>query len=96
MKEEHEAKVLDGLDSHRSAVDRIEGRLHEIVGKGTTSGVGSWHSGFHSSPGFLGVHLLLPKVWCNHDVICETDHLVPHLDAPDKSRGGHQLNIATL
>jgi hypothetical protein len=74
MKEEHEAKVLDGLDSHRSAVDRIEGRLHEIVGKGTTSGVGSWHSGFHSSPGFLGVHLLLPKVWCNHDVICETDH----------------------
>ena len=63
--------------SNRSGTSphRIERVLQKIVGNGTTSGHWTWHSGFLSVPGFfLEMHLLIPKVYLNHDVICETDH----------------------
>jgi hypothetical protein len=54
MKEQHEAKALHNLNRHRSAVDRVDSLLQEIVREGTTSWDRSWHSGFHSLPGFFG------------------------------------------
>ena len=52
----------------------VECILQKLVREGTTSGHWTWHSGFLSLPGFLGIHLLIPKVYANRDVICETDH----------------------
>lgn len=75
MKEQHEAITLHDLDRSRASSHRVECILQEIVGKGTTSGHRTWHSGFLSLPGFLGFTSLIPKVYPNQDVICETDHL---------------------
>ena len=76
MKEQHQAITLNDLHRSGASSHRVECILHEIVGKGTTSGDSTWHSGFLSLPGFFGIHLLIPKVYPNPDVICETDHLV--------------------
>ena len=75
MQEQHEAITLNDLHRSGTSSHRVEGLLHEIVGEGTTSEHGTWHSGFLSLPGFFGIHLLIPKVYSNQDVICETDHL---------------------
>jgi hypothetical protein len=75
IKKQHQPKAWDGLDRDRSAGHGVKSLLHEIVREGTQSGTRSWHGGILSLPGFLGVHLPLPKVHRNHDVICETDHL---------------------
>jgi hypothetical protein len=75
MKKHYEAKTLRGLNRYGSAMDRVDSLLQKIVGEGTNSRLRSWHSGFLSLPGsFLGAHLLLPKIYNNYDVICETDH----------------------
>jgi hypothetical protein len=74
MKQQHKPKAQDGLDRDCSARHGIESLLHEIGGEGTQSGTRPWHGGILSLPGFLGVHLPLPKVRQNYDVICETDH----------------------
>jgi hypothetical protein len=75
MKQQDKPKALDGLDWHGSAADGGERLLQELLGESTKSGTWSWHSGILFSLGFLGVHLLLPEVRRNHDVICGTDHL---------------------
>src|SRR5437899_10071336 len=62
MKQEREPKALNDLDRRSSSTNGVECVLHEIVGEVTTSGLWTWHSGFHSLPGFSGVHLLIPKV----------------------------------
>jgi hypothetical protein len=77
MKQQHKPKALGGLDRYCSAGHVVKSLLHEIVREGTHCGIGAWHSGILSLPGFLGVHLPVPKVHRNHDVICETDHLGP-------------------
>jgi hypothetical protein len=41
--------------------------------------------------GFLGVHLLLLKVRRNHDVICETDHLVNWRPDFNRRAGGSRI-----
>jgi hypothetical protein len=75
MQKKHETKALDNLNSNCPPTNGDERLLHEIVGKITTRRTWPWHSGFLSFPGLLsGVKLLLPEVWINHDVICETDH----------------------
>jgi hypothetical protein len=74
MKEQHQLKTLNGLNRSGTSSNRLERLLHETKREGTTSGHWTWHSGFLSVPGFLGIHLLIPKVYPNHDVICETDH----------------------
>ena len=75
MKEQHEAITLHYLHCGGTSSNHVEGVLHEYVGKGTTSGKRAWHSGVLSVPGILRIHLLIPKVYPNPDVICETDHL---------------------
>jgi hypothetical protein len=62
MEKQRQAKTLHDLNRRRSPTNGIERVLHEIVGKVTTSGLRTWHSGFLSLPGFSGVHLLIPKV----------------------------------
>jgi hypothetical protein len=74
MKKQHQPKALDGLDRDRSAGHGGESLLHEFVREGTESGHRSWHGGILSLLGFFGVHLPVPKVRRNYDVICETDH----------------------
>jgi hypothetical protein len=54
MKEQREAKSLHGLNRGGSSTNGVECILHEIVGEVTTSGNGTWHSGFLSWPGFFG------------------------------------------
>src|SRR5262249_44870885 len=75
MQKEHEAITLGNLNRDGASSNRVTCILHEIVWEGTTSGHGTWHSGFLSLPGSFGIHPLVPKVYPNHDVICETDHL---------------------
>jgi hypothetical protein len=75
MKQQHEVIALNHLHCGGTSSNRVEGILQEFIREGTTSGHWTWHSGFLSLPGLLGIHLLIAKVWPNHDVICETDHL---------------------
>jgi hypothetical protein len=74
MKEQHQAVTLNDLNRSGTSPNRVERILHETVREGTTSGHWTWHSGFLSLPGFSGIHLLIPNVYSNHDVIYETDH----------------------
>lgn len=62
MQKQREAKALNDLNRSGSSTNGVECLLHEIVGKVTTSGLRTWHSGFLSVPGSSGVHLLIPKV----------------------------------
>jgi hypothetical protein len=61
MKQQGEPKALDGLDCHGSAANSIASLLQELIGESTKSGTWSWHCGFRSLLGFLGVHLFLQK-----------------------------------
>jgi hypothetical protein len=54
VKEQYQPKALHDLDLRGSAADRVQGRLHEIVGESTRNGAWSWHSGALSVPGFFG------------------------------------------
>jgi len=54
MNEQRQAKTLHDLYCRGSPPNRIERVLHEIVGKVTTSGNWTWHSGFLTLPGFSG------------------------------------------
>ncbi|MGO9462740.1 MAG: hypothetical protein ACLQVF_01065, partial [Isosphaeraceae bacterium] len=75
MKEQHKAITLNDLYRNGTPSNGVECVLQEIVRESTTSGHRTWHSGFLSLPGFFsGIHLLIPRVYPNHDVICETDH----------------------
>ena len=76
VKQQDKPKALNGLDGHGSAADGAEGFLQELIGESTKSGSWSWHSGFRSLLGFVKSSPLSTKVRRNHDVICETDHLV--------------------
>src|ERR1700722_4933174 len=38
VKQQYQPKALHGLDRYGSAADRVQGRLHEIVGESTRSG----------------------------------------------------------
>jgi hypothetical protein len=51
MKEQHEAITLNGLNRNGTPTNRIERILQETVGKSTTNGSWTWHSGFLSLPG---------------------------------------------
>jgi hypothetical protein len=53
MQEQREAKALHDLHRGGSSTNSVECLLHEIVGKVTTSGLRTWHSGFLSLPGFF-------------------------------------------
>jgi hypothetical protein len=74
MEQQHEAITLHDLDRSGTSPNHVASILQEIVREATTDGHWTWHRGFLSLPGFSGIHLLLPKVYSNHDVICETDH----------------------
>jgi hypothetical protein len=76
VKEQHQPTTLRDLNRNGAPANGVECILHEIVRESTTNGHWTWHSGFLSLPGFFGIHLLIAKVYSNHDVICETDHLV--------------------
>jgi hypothetical protein len=54
MHEQREAKALNDLNRSGSSPNGVECLLHEIIGKVTTSGLRTWHSGFLSLPGFSG------------------------------------------
>jgi hypothetical protein len=75
MNEQYQATTLNDLHRNGTPSYGVACILQEIVREGTTSGHWTWHSGFLSLPAFSGIHLLIPKVYPNHDVICETDHL---------------------
>ena len=53
MKEQREAITLNDLNRRGSPTNGIERVLHEIIGKVTTSGNWTWHSGFLTLPGFF-------------------------------------------
>jgi hypothetical protein len=74
LKEQHQATTLNDLHRDGTPSNGVACLLQEIVREGTTSGHWTWHSGFLSLLGFSGIHLLMPRVYPNHDVICETDH----------------------
>jgi hypothetical protein len=61
MKQQNKPKALHGLDGYGSATDGVGSLLHELGGESTKSGMWSWHCGFRSLLGFLGVHLFLQK-----------------------------------
>ena len=77
VKPPKQPKALHDLDRHSSSADRVQGHLHEIVGKSTRSGAWSWRSGVLFRAGiFSGVHLLLQKSpQYTTTLFCETDHL---------------------
>jgi hypothetical protein len=51
MQKQREAKALNDLNRSGSSPNGVECLLHEIIGKVTTSGLRTWHSGFLSLPG---------------------------------------------
>src|SRR4051794_9761442 len=54
----------------RASCTKASGKVQRVgLGPGMAASFPCWD--------LLGVHLLLPKVHRNHDVICETDHLAP-------------------
>ena len=54
MEEQHQSTSLNVLNRSGATANRVACLLQKAVGEGTSSGRGTWHSGFLFVPGFFG------------------------------------------